>query len=732
MATIEYSTDDGSTWTEVSYQKFWIENGNGRNTLSNKAKIWVDRGINITANDLIRIKIDGVNRFEGITINNGKFNANSKKIYDVRGYGYEFMDEEVSLNLSSTSPENILSNILPSEYTLNTSTATGITIDSYNVSKRKKNILRDVLDRTGYIIRFESDKNVYFEPISDRGSLATFDAQNNNVAVMRWEENSVDTVINKVKVFGTNENRKVEGSAEDSTSITNYGERSQTYNFNYIASSSEANNIASSLLKPNPRDKGKIRGAKDRYYSDNIVNYELDLIDSSKNISSTVTVIKQRIYDGYIELQVGLGEDFNVDEYNRNSRSNKEKSESGGQWSDIYDDGNKPVDNATENKTFYQSTAPSGAGESAGDIWIDSDTGTPYVYEDGSWNRTVWEDVSSDPDAPENNATKNELIRQSTEPDPGSYEDGDMWVDSDNGNPYIHDGDDWQRTTWELISTDSNAPDDNADVTSDNKGVWDYSDWLAKIDADHWFEGNVIVDGTIGATEIAANTITANEISTLDLDTDELTVGADKTYQFEFGEFQTSGETAMVPDTDLNCYIGTDLRSMKGIYSDGVHTDFLYSLNDSEIQLVDAITGKMLLDIFSQIGSDYANPIGFQESGGEIRIIPETDNTCQVGASGNAFLSMWSYNFNTASPERFGDNKDPLKDIQDYEVNQKHEKDLPGYVKEINDNGKEGMNIGNMTSWLLEQNKAQQRIIEKQEKKLNNLEERIKKLEDRE
>jgi parallel beta-helix repeat protein len=139
-------------------------------------------------------------------------------------------------------------------------------------------------------------------------------------------------------------------------------------------------------------------------------------------------------------------------------------------WSEIFDDGNRPSDNATENRTLYQSSEPTDSDVSGslhdGDIWIDSDGGSttspgaPYIYDgtNDNWIRATWNEVKSDDNAPVDNATKNDLIRQSSEPNPENYSQGDMWVDSDNGNPYIHDGTDWNRTTWNSISGDTNAP----------------------------------------------------------------------------------------------------------------------------------------------------------------------------------------------------------------------------------------------------------------------------------
>ena len=65
-------------------------------------------------------------------------------------------------------------------------------------------------------------------------------------------------------------------------------------------------------------------------------------------------------------------------------------------WSQVYDDGNAPIDNATDDtianlkaKVFRQDTEP-GSGMVAGDIWIDTNDGDrPYSYNGANWIETL-------------------------------------------------------------------------------------------------------------------------------------------------------------------------------------------------------------------------------------------------------------------------------------------------------------------------------------------------------
>jgi len=187
-----------------------------------------------------------------------------------------------------------------------------------------------------------------------------------------------------------------------------------------------------------------------------------------------------------------------------------------GEFSAAWDDitgSNKPQDYATANKTYYGTNPPTGIGEGTGDIWISS-SGCPFIYSGGTWYRTTWSHVKQDPDAPADNATKNELVRQSSKPSVGSYSAGDMWVDSDDGTPHIHDGTDWVRTDWENIKdTYNHKPEDNADVTGDHdcQNPGDYTggtpqnhSWLnnAPDNAHHnsWVDTNDTIDITTAGT----------------------------------------------------------------------------------------------------------------------------------------------------------------------------------------------------------------------------------------
>ena len=330
-STIEYSTDGGTSWTAIDYTDFSIERGNGKNLLAPNAVIDTHKDVSISTDDLVRIKIDSTRRFEGYANGPGVVQLQGQKRIEVRGYGYDIMEEKITLNLTGTSPENVLSEAISgTDYTLTTTTSTGITLDYSCDDKKRKNVFQDMVDRTGYIFRVEPDKTIYFEDLEDGGSWQTLSTSSDKVAVREWNSADPDTIKNKVIVNGTGESTNVKETATDFT-YTDV-ERSAEYNFKYISTSTEAQNMADQLLEPSPLAKAKIIVGESGYtpdiYSD-LVNSTIDLSDSSKGISNEVLVVeKQKVKDGRIELELGEGSSFSIHEVNLQNKSDGEKNDS--------------------------------------------------------------------------------------------------------------------------------------------------------------------------------------------------------------------------------------------------------------------------------------------------------------------------------------------------------------------------------------------------------------------
>lgn len=334
MATVEYSTDGGSSWSSIDYHDFMIKNGNGQNLLAPIGKVWTKPNLGVSQGDLIRIKINNTRRFEGILPSEGKVKQNGVRNLKTYGYGYEIMQEEISLDLSSVSPETVLENALDtqsnSDYdstNLNTTSSTGITLN-YDVEQTVGKIFREMMARSDYVIRIDPDKTINFEPYDSSGAMGSL----NDFSVKSYEKNSKDNAITKVTVKGTQDQKLFQGIATDFSNIDQVIEK--VYHSRYVDSDTEAQNLADKMLEPSTSDNGTLVVWGDDFTGANRVNYNLDFYDESKNLGSsgsplTVVVQEQKIMEQHMELKVGKGSGFGVEQRNFNSYAKDDKTHPG-------------------------------------------------------------------------------------------------------------------------------------------------------------------------------------------------------------------------------------------------------------------------------------------------------------------------------------------------------------------------------------------------------------------
>ena len=142
-----------------------------------------------------------------------------------------------------------------------------------------------------------------------------------------------------------------------------------------------------------------------------------------------------------------------------------------------------------KNSVYSQTTAPTGGTYAEGDLWFDTDDGNRLYTRSGS----AWVSVQDAAIAVAAQAAtaaqstadgKNKVYRQTAEPTGGTYAEGDIWFDTDDNNK-IH-----RRTggAWTAVQLGGNG--------------------LANINA------NAITAGTIDASVITVSNITAANIST--------------------------------------------------------------------------------------------------------------------------------------------------------------------------------------------------------------------------
>jgi len=376
--TVEYSTDGGSSWTSINVSDWNIEYGLTQSFFAPTGKIKFDKSVSIPAESLVRIYVDGVKRLEGQSLSAGTLEGDGNKSIKIQNYGYDIMEEDVSISLTGVYPEDVIGAVLdkvsPSGYsssnltTIN-SPSISSTIDYENEDKAKK-IIREMCSRAGYVLKIGPDKDFTFEPseYNDYGTITDYNVE-------EYTEDDIQTVVNKVEVVGTGGESPVRATASDFSYVDRVKKRK--YNVSYISTSGEASNLANKRLKPEPNDTGKLLVGGSDYTSANITNQTVSFDLSYLNLGTvTALITHQKISEGGMVLTVGVGSDFGREEQNKGRYSDEDKAEEGADNTDKVLDERNIEDNATFNDIFTQDSVPSG---SDGDMWYDTGSHVWYV-----------------------------------------------------------------------------------------------------------------------------------------------------------------------------------------------------------------------------------------------------------------------------------------------------------------------------------------------------------------
>ena len=193
-----------------------------------------------------------------------------------------------------------------------------------------------------------------------------------------------------------------------------------------------------------------------------------------------------------------------------------------------------------KNKIYRQTTAPTGT-LNEGDVWFDTDEGNKQYY----WTGTAWVSVQDTAIAAAQAAAtaaqatadgKNRIYRQASQPTGGTYVDGDLWFDTDDGNKiYRFTSGSWA-TAVELgnsaiaslsASKLTAGTIDASVITVSNINAGNISTGTLSADriAAASITGTKIAAGTITASNIATGTITATQIAAGTITTDKLSAG---------------------------------------------------------------------------------------------------------------------------------------------------------------------------------------------------------------
>jgi len=320
----------GGSFTDIPFTDFSIELGISTQKTVPEAQFTTLATEAVTAGQEARIVIDGVTRFKGITANSGRKEQGQQTVELTHNASELFSAEATFTETGPPTDEDVLLAAVSNAQTNQSFTldynATAVVLDNkYEANGRGvKQIFQDMMDRTDYIWWTDPVNNtVHVDEKGGRGLWQSLDTEADpGVEVRRFDEGNIATVRNAVTVIGTG-GLAQSATRTDSTSISEYGRRSAAYQVDYAITQEAADNIALSLLQPNPIPEGEVAvsqnvGAVDAPR----VNQTIDLEDSAQDISAnSLLVERQTIEQGRATLSAGGGAGATVEDVNRTAKS---------------------------------------------------------------------------------------------------------------------------------------------------------------------------------------------------------------------------------------------------------------------------------------------------------------------------------------------------------------------------------------------------------------------------
>lgn len=677
--TIEVERD--GTFEAIDYRSFQIEIVTSAIAPTPSATVVTTAREDLSANQALRITIDGTTAFEGVTNSPGTVQSTGSVELSVDHPGAALFSEQVDLSLSSPTSEAVLSAALTNaerggDFTLDyAGTAVSLASD-YEVTNRPvAQVFRDIMDRTSRVWWLEpGGTTIHVEPVGDRGTWQALDAQNDGVSVRSYEAGSVSTVRNDVTVTATAD-EAVSATATDSTSISEYGRRSESINIGYAATQAEAQDYADELLIPDPLAQADLRVPQSvGDVVQPLANYQLDLTDASKGIDETNLVVEKQVLEqGRVRLRVGEGSGVSLQNVNRNSKSN---------------------DDETEPGTVY-------GNDRLGTDSVDSDQ-----LVDTSVIESKLADLAVSTTKLQNNAVINGKLSDL------SVSETKIQDDSISTPKLVAEA-----VTASEIEADTITAAQIAAGTITALEIQSGTITAGEIEA-----GTItaleIAAGTLTANEIQTGTLTADQIDTLDLDTEQLSV----TSGGEGIEFGIDDTVTMRPIGDELAQLGESGNRFDAVWTRGVQADQLIGEGNSFIDTL--VVGP------GDFRSETVLP-----SGGL--------NTGNVGLTGDWWEAMRAGAYFEETPfdvetTRAGIDLEELcrcswSDPPAYVVEGSRAKQGSaegGLSSGAGDGSERGLELGHMANYLLETCKAQQEHIADLTTRLDDLEARLDALED--
>lgn len=256
---------------------------------------------------------DGNTRlFRGFTRSGGKETTTGEILLKADQQGLEIAETQISQSLSSTTNVDVIEDsVSGTNYsTVNTPAgATTYNISSYSNKKDRKRAWVEMNRFYDYQFYLDPNGEWNYEPTGYFNSGETFTEGDTSTpgVIKDYEPEVTEQIVNKVEVVGVDSNgNKVTGTA--SNIGANEPERFRRYKVGYVESQSEADTIASQLLRPNSTDRIILQ--VNPTYTSNLINELYTVKSTNRGIDDDFVVKKQVDYYPADRTILNLGISF--------------------------------------------------------------------------------------------------------------------------------------------------------------------------------------------------------------------------------------------------------------------------------------------------------------------------------------------------------------------------------------------------------------------------------------
>lgn len=760
---VQVSDDGGDTWRDLDYTDFEITIGLHERQRVPQATVTTRARQDIDPAQPFRIQINGETRFRGETESSGTVGRNGNVRLSARHRFASLVGESVDIDEpNGETSENIISAALSDSerggsFSLQHD-AEVVSLDEYVVESRDVgDVFADVMDRTGYVYWVEpATDTIRVQTRGGRGTWASLSSSEDGISVDSYDDGSVETVVNDVTVTPTRGEGDVTGTATNQESIDEYGRRPESYNIAYAAEQDEADAVAESLLQPTPLAEGDIAIPQAVGNVDEpLVNFTLDVEDASKGIDVTDLLVERQVIEqGRATVEGGEGRAQSIEDSNRQQRSDDDETLPGFLVGEgrIVDDSisrEKLRDRAVDSVQIAvsgvigQNLANSSVSsekiadaavleEKLGDLSVsetkiqDDSISTPKLITEAVTANEIEAETITAAEIAAGTIGASRLFIEDWIPIDLAFSDdspntGDIsWNSHElvyDGEVYDISGGDtsdryvfWQFGNGFYSSSDTkpDLDDDDALVAINDNGEANRILQATEI------HGGSIRTGTVSAAEIEAATITADLIDTLDLNAEQISI-TDNDEGIEFTTDTTAGGVdyaQMTPTTPGLSFVGRPTARFSGMHAQSFETDD-NKLADSEQPFAAIPDGSDTGIEFTELLVDSA------------RLRPFTDGDVLLGDADYAFDEVWAYDYvdaSTGSPINDGGN--PLEGLAEGHG-------PPDHAKRFDEDGNEsGYSLSAMARSVWDVCREQERLIESQQERIDELEQRLSAIED--